>query len=205
VEVHLRTVIRLIAVLCLFAGFTFGQDRLQSQAGLQFAGLYNTDATAGSITDHTTGSLAVRASYADFFSKQFGVEASYAYTKNSQDYLVGGMETATVRTTFNQFTVAIEYRIPLHVDKLHPYALLGTGSVQFRPTGAISNPSGAAPENRGTFVYGAGIDFDLTPRIGMKAEYRGLWYTAPDFSLTNLVVSARTHLAEPSIGAYYRF
>ncbi len=201
----MKTIVFLLATLCLSTGLAFGQDQLLSQASLQVGGLYNSDATASSVTDHSTGSVAVRLSYAYLFSQRTAVEISYAYSRNSQDYLAGGMETAGVQTAVNQYTVALTYRIPFHAEKFHPYALAGTGALQFRPTTAIGNPSGGAPENRGAFVYGAGVDLDVTPHIGVRAEYRGLLYTTPNFALSTLGGGAWTHMAEPSVGAFYRF
>jgi opacity protein-like surface antigen len=55
-------------------------------------------------------------------------------------------------------------------------------------------------------VYGAGVDFNLTHRIFMRAEYRGFVYNSPTYDLPALAGLDRvTHRAEPSIGFGYRF
>ena len=52
---------------------------------------------------------------------------------------------------------------------------------------------------------GLSDDFDLTRNFGVRAEYRGLVYKVPDFSLNNLNLDKVTHLAQPSIGFFVRF
>ena len=55
-------------------------------------------------------------------------------------------------------------------------------------------------------MYGGGGDFNVTGRIFVRAEYRGLVYNSPTFDLAPAVGTDRaTHRAEPSIGFGYRF
>jgi len=45
----------------------------------------------------------------------------------------------------------------------------------------------------------------ITPRIGVRPEYRGLVYKIPDFGLNSLNLDKVTHRAQPSLGFFYRF
>jgi opacity protein-like surface antigen len=66
--------------------------------------------------------------------------------------------------------------------------------------------SGANSQARAAFVYGGGADFNLSRRIFVRAEYRGLVYNSPTYDLPVLAGADRvTHRAEPSIGFGYRF
>jgi opacity protein-like surface antigen len=58
---------------------------------------------------------------------------------------------------------------------------------------------------KGTFVYGGGANFDVTHNLGIRAEYRGLVYKTPDFTSSALTLDKVTHLAQPSVGFYFRF
>jgi len=60
-------------------------------------------------------------------------------------------------------------------------------------------------QTRAAFVYGGGVNFDLTRNIGVRVEYRGLVYKVPDFTLDNLNLDKITHLAQPSAGIVFRF
>jgi opacity protein-like surface antigen len=83
-----------------------------------------------------------------------------------------------------------------------PFALAGVGGLVFDPKDFAS----ASSQARAAFVYGAGADFNLSQRIFLRAEYRGLVYNSPTFDLGGLNGLDRvTHRAEPSIGFGYRF
>ncbi len=80
--------------------------------------------------------------------------------------------------------------------------LAGVGGLIFDP----KDFAGASTQTRAAFVYGGGADFNLTDRIFMRAEYRGLVYNSPTYDLAGLNgVDRITHRAEPSIGFGYRF
>jgi outer membrane cobalamin receptor len=53
-------------------------------------------------------------------------------------------------------------------------------------------------------VYGAGLDWGLIPHIGLRFQYRGNLYKAPDLSTLYTSSGAFTHTAEPMIGVYFR-
>ena len=59
---------------------------------------------------------------------------------------------------------------------------------------------------RAAFVYGGGVDYNLTHRFFVRAEYRGLVYNSPTYNIAALSNTDRiTHRAEPSIGVGFRF
>jgi len=49
------------------------------------------------------------------------------------------------------------------------------------------------------------VNFDVTKNIGVRTEYRGLVYKVPDFTIDSLKLDKITHLAQPSVGFYFRF
>ena len=65
--------------------------------------------------------------------------------------------------------------------------------------------AGVVSQTRPTFLYGVGVDFPLSSHFFMRAEYRGLLYKQPDFSITGLQTNALGILSEPTIGFAYRF
>lgn len=65
--------------------------------------------------------------------------------------------------------------------------------------------AGAERQATGVFAYGAGADFPVVRHVWLRAEYRGLVYSTPDFGLRNISTNAITHIAEPSAGIVFRF
>ena len=55
------------------------------------------------------------------------------------------------------------------------------------------------------YVYGAGLDWGILPHLGLRFQYRGNLYEAPN--VTELFSSTKrfTHTSEPMIGAYFNF
>jgi opacity protein-like surface antigen len=83
-----------------------------------------------------------------------------------------------------------------------PFALAGAGALVFDP----KDFSGASTQTRAAFVYGAGADFNFSPHVFLRAEYRGFVYNSPTFDLPAASRLDRViHRAEPSVGFGYRF
>lgn len=90
------------------------------------------------------------------------------------------------------------------IASFRPFALLGAGLLLTHPVGG---QSGTANATQPAFVYGAGLDWGLTPHIGLRVQYRGSFYKAPGIvppNNTNPDIGF-IHTAEPAIGVYYKF
>lgn len=107
----------------------------------------------------------------------------------------------------------------MKIGNLRPFALLGAGVlIAQADNGQVI--STLTPTNGGTpvvnrfptstretpaYVYGAGVDWGLLPRIGLRLQYRGEMYKAPNvapslYPDTNSFIQT----AEPTIGIYFR-
>ena len=62
-----------------------------------------------------------------------------------------------------------------------------------------------APEENKKFAESLGADYPILNHVSLRAEYRGLVYSAPDFGLRNLNTDKITHAAQPSAGIVFRF
>lgn len=178
----------------------FSQEGGRSEASVQAFGSFVKTTTGGNgVQQSATNSGGVLASYRFFFSDSHGVEVNYGYSLNTQSY---GLPAGPLGVKANQheMTAAYVYRHTLH--GFTPFAEAGAGSLVFDPTGG----SVASTQARAAFVYGAGADFNLSKRVFLRAEYRGLVYNSPTFGLAEAQGADRvTHRAEPSVGFGYRF
>ena len=177
----------------------FSQEGGRSEATVQAFGSFVKSTTNNGVQQDATNSGGVLASYRFFFSNNHGVEVNYGYSLNTQLY---GLATGPLGVKSNQHevTAAYVYRHPLrHVT---PFVEAGVGGLVFAPKDAPEISSQA----RAAFVYGGGADFNVTKRVFVRAEYRGLVYNSPTFDLVPVLGTDRvTHRAEPSIGFGYRF
>jgi len=76
----------------------------------------------------------------------------------------------------------------------------------FSPIANSTNATfGSSTQTTGTFLYGFGLNYRLTHALGVRLQYRGLVYKAPDFRVSDISTGSWTHSAEPSLGLRLRF
>ena len=187
------------ALLSLPAFSQEENPQYKSEASVQAFGSFLKSTVNNGAEQTATDSGGVLASYRFFFNKNHGVEVNYGHSLSTQSY---GLSSGPlgVNSHSHELTGAYVFRYPL--KKITPFALAGVGGLVFDPKDA----PGADMQGRAAFVYGGGADVNLTHRIFLRAEYRGLVYNSPTFDLAPLNNLDRvTHRAEPSIGFGYRF
>jgi len=177
----------------------FSQEGGRSDATVQAFGSFVKTTTDNGVDQGATNSGGVLASYRFFFSNSQGVEVNYGYSLNTQTY---GLVSGPLGVKSNQHEVSAAYVFRHAMRHFTPFVEAGVGGLVFAPTEA----PGVSTQSRAAFVYGGGADFNLTKRIFVRAEYRGLVYNSPTFDLAPALGTDRvTHRAEPSIGFGYRF
>ena len=189
--------------VAVFAPSAFAQVEQPSQISIQGTGLVTRTLDDQIPSHEATKSGGLLVGYSYQFSKWFGVEGNYGYTRNTQKFVSVGGPTS-LESDFHEATGAFVVHIPSGNRSIQPYVLGGGGTVTFDPTDRYS-VSGSERQTRGTFVYGGGANFRITNLVGIRAEYRGLVYKAPDFGLPELNLDKFTHLAQPSVGLVFRF
>jgi opacity protein-like surface antigen len=137
-----------------------------------------------------------------------GYEGSYSWNRANQVYSSQATcgipcgTTETVPVSANAHELTGDWIVSLKLANLRPFGLAGVGMVFNDPA---SGQTDTHSSNKGVFLYGLGLDWGLLPHIGLRFQYRGNVYHAPD--LTNALGSSGAFLrtAEPMIGAYFRF
>lgn len=171
----------------------------KSEVSVQVFGSFLKDTTQNGVRQSATDSGGVLATYRYFFNKYHGAEVNYGHSLNTHSYgLTDG--PLGINAHSNELTAAYVFRYPTR--RLIPFALAGVGALVFNP----KDFEGAETQARAAFVYGGGADFNITSRLYMRAQYRGLVYNSPTFDLAPVSGLDRvTHRAEPSVGFGYRF
>jgi len=157
-----------------------------------------------------------------------GYEATYSYNRGDQGFSnfplppcpTSGCTVSTASIADNAHEVTGDWVVSLHGANLRPFALAGGGLLLNVPSGGTvstttcgaTNPScsqstSAAATRTSTedvFVYGAGLDWELLPHLGLRFQYRGNLYKAPAIANAFSSTNAFTHTSEPVIGIYFR-
>jgi opacity protein-like surface antigen len=194
-----------INVLTLFAASAimglpaYSQEFNRSEVTVQGMGSFVKDTTQSGVRQSTTNSGGFLAGYRYYFTKNLGAEVDYGYTLNTQNYRMAAGTTG-IKSYSHEAMGALVYRVPF--KKFDVFALAGAGAIVFNPKDVV----GVDYQARAAFVYGGGVDYNLTHRFFVRAEYRGLVYNSPTYNIAALSNTDRiTHRAEPSIGVGFRF
>jgi len=109
--------------------------------------------------------------------------------------------TASVSANANE--LALNWVVSAPILGFRIFALAGGGFESFNPTG--SNGVSTQSQTKGLYDYGAGVDWTVLPHLGLRFQYRGNVYKAPDLATAFSSTDKFTHDAEPMIGAYFNF
>lgn len=158
----------------------------------------------------------------------FGYEGTYSINRANQNYSFGAVPvippcpTPPGGCTFpsgvisaNAHEVTGDYiaSLKLKPTSFRPFALAGGGLLLVVPTNGQTHclvidiactSVSTSTATKGVFVYGGGVDWGLLPHIGLRFQYRGNLYKAPDLTKVFTSTGAFTHTAEPMIGVYFR-
>jgi opacity protein-like surface antigen len=188
----------------LFASLALAQEQSKHEASAQGTGFFTNDTTGNGNRQHTTNSGGLLLSYRYHINRFLAADASYGYSRNTfQNQFALG--SANVSSNVHQVTGALVVTSPKEYGRLRPFALAGTGVLNFDPTNSPLQLVGANGQNKGVFLYGAGTDIDINKRFAFRLEYRGLVYDRPDFGISALNSGRTTHTAQPSAGFVVRF
>ena len=171
----------------------------KSEVSVQAFGSFLKETTNNGINQTATDSGGILATYRYFFNKFHGAEVTYGHSLNTHSYGLSDGPLG-INAHSNEITAAYVFRYPMR--RLTPFALAGVGGLVFDPKDAPL----ASTQARAAFVYGGGADFNVTSRLFVRAQYRGLVYNTPTFDVAPLDGLDRvTHRAEPSVGFGFRF
>jgi opacity protein-like surface antigen len=187
------------------ASEAMAQEGHWQEIGVQGTGFFTKDSSGNGINQHATDTGGFLLSYRYHFNRWLATDASYGYARNTQQNF-NSSGPMSVQANIHQATGALVITAPRRVFKLHPYGLAGAGALVFDPTSNLGGfVAGAQSQAKAAFVYGGGVDYDLSKHLTLRSEYRGFVYERPDFGLNTLHSGATAHTAQPSAGFVFRF
>ncbi len=199
-----KTIITLGVVLLAAVAVVAQESR--SEISLQGAGFFTKDSSGNGTLQRGTETGGFLVGYRYHFNRWLAAEAVYGYDRNSQQYFAPA-GFSRVQANVHQATGGLVFNLPAPRRLgFSPYVLAEGGALVFDPTNNnFGSVPGAQRQTTGVFSYGAGADFPIIRHVSLRAEYRGLVYSTPDFGLRNLNTNTITHTAQPSAGLVFRF
>lgn len=171
------------------------------EVSLSAFGQFSSSASGNGIKNTTGNSLGLRGAFRHSYHWWLGYEVSYGYTRFTE-YYTG--QPFSVQHNLHDINGSYLVKAPVGILGFDPYALAGVSLLDFSPT--LNGGQRAPWQVRGAFSYGLGVEHALlVPNFGVRVEYRGLLYKAPDFGEARYRTGSFRNTAEPSIGLYLRF
>jgi len=185
-----------------------------------FTGTSSGNDTIQSSSNAAGGMLAIR----HIAKPWLGYEGTYSINRANQNYSLiavppcptGGCTIPSGVISADAHEVTGDYVVSLKLKptSIRPFALAGGGLLRIVPTSGLTSCSSLNPlciststssATKPVFVYGAGMDWRLVPHIGLRLQYRGNLYKAPNLTTYYAPTNALLHTAQPMIGVYFRF
>jgi hypothetical protein len=192
------------ALLLFIAGFA-AQSHAQiplrhSEISLSGFGQFTPAVTGNGVTVDPTRSIGGQAAFRHSYHWWLGYEASYNYTRYSEHY-----SNSPFAIQHNMHEFGASYLVSgVSLLGFRPFALGGVSAVVFSPT--LNGGQKVSWQGEPGLNFGAGIDRSLlTSRFGVRLQYRGVYYKAPDFGEPQLKSDKYRLTSEPMVGLYLRF
>jgi hypothetical protein len=135
-----------------------------------------------------------------------GYEGTYSFNRGNQTYTscpsLFNPLCEKIPVLANAHEVSGDWVASLKISNLRPFALAGVGFLFDVPA---SGQTGTTVNTKPMFVYGAGLDWGILPHLGIRGQFRGNVYRAPELTTAIGSTGAFMHTSEPMIGAYFRF
>lgn len=131
-----------------------------------------------------------------------GYELGFSFNRADQTYTLSSTLTSATRIKARANQVEANWVVSAPIFNVKVFALAG-GGLKFFSTS--SGQTGVDGNTKPVFVYGAGLDYTVIPHLGVRFQYRGNLYRAPDLATAFSSTHRFAQTSEPMIGAYLRF
>ncbi|HEY6446448.1 MAG TPA: outer membrane beta-barrel protein [Acidobacteriaceae bacterium] len=157
------------------------------------------------ITDTPTKAGGGAASFRHSFHWWLGYDAGYEYTRYHESYTgVPGHPEQVYGVQHNQHEFSGSYYVHGPTVFIQPFALVGVSAVIFSPS--LNGGQNVPWQSRPGINFGVGANMPLlTSHIGLRLEYRGVYYKAPNFGDSFLDTNTFRLTSEPMAGVYVKF
>jgi opacity protein-like surface antigen len=194
-------------VSTLLAGLAATAAHAQTDAAISLYGAFNGTTNGNGTIQSPANSAGGLIELRHISNPIVGYEGTYSFNRDNQTYRstcasVTCPNLPPASVSANAHEISGDWIASVHIANLRPFALAGVGLLFNQPSG---NQTDTNSQTKPTFIYGAGLDWGLFPHIGLRFQYRGNVYKAPDLTKLYTSTNAFTHTSEPMIGAYVRF
>ena len=191
----------LLGAMSLLASAPAQAQQALKNSDISVDGFYQfTQTVSGNgITDTPSKSGGGAVTFRHSYHWWLGYEAGYGYTRYHEDYT-----GVPFGIQHNQHDFSGSYYVHGPTILVQPFALVGVSAVLQAPS--LNGGQNVSHQWEPGVNFGVGANVPLlTSHFGLRVEYRGIYYKAPDFGEPTLQTGAYRVTSEPMVGAYLRF
>lgn len=199
-------------LLFLLAGAACASAMAQTDVGLSFYGAFSGRTNDSGVTVSPANAAGGIVELRHLANPIVGFEGTYSFNRANETYsgavacpantLATCLPTSTATISADAHEVTVDWVPSVKLANFRPFGVLGAGVLVNVP---VSGQSDTRTSTKAVYVYGGGLDWGLLPHLGLRLQYRGNLYEAPDVSSLYTSFSKFRHTAQPMIGAYFSF
>ncbi len=188
--------------------------------GIQGVGLFNNSVTGTvyplaantgqSITQYGSNSFGALVTIRYVARPYVGLEFNYGYARYTENYTGPAVASAIstsdfqVQTQANEYTLGYVITPPHKIFGFQPYASVGSGSIEFKPT--PHGGEGEPKQARQVYYYNVGVQQEyFSSHFGLRAGFRQDIFLDPDYGQNYLTIKKHASTYEPMVGFYLRY
>jgi opacity protein-like surface antigen len=196
-------------LLSLLAGLPCTPASAQTDVALSLYGAFSGSTTGNNTVQSPSNSAGGLLELRHISNPLVGYDVTYSYNRANQSYRPFACPagetpacTPAQAVSANAHELSGDWVVSVHGANLRPFALAGVGLLLNEPAGSQGSTTSST---KPVFIYGAGLDWGLASHLGLRFQYRGNLYHAPDLTTAFSSTGKFTQTAEPMIGAYLSF
>ena len=183
--------------------------------GVSGVGIFNSDSNGSAVTPalgqltpinlHPGNTVGALLTVRYVAAPLVGFEFNYGYARYTETFTpFGSQPTAGVQQNANEYTLGYVAHTRKPVFGVNPFVAVGLGTIEFKPT--TGGGQQLLPQARAAYYYAAGAETTvLSPHFGIRAQFRQVFFKAPDFETNFLTIQQHTSTIEPGVGFFLRF
>ncbi|HTV07052.1 MAG TPA: outer membrane beta-barrel protein [Acidobacteriaceae bacterium] len=162
---------------------------------------FTSNVSGNGVTLDTTKAAGGQAAFRHSYHWWLGFEGSYNYTRFNEYY---STKPYSIQHNMHEFAGSYLVTTPTSLFGFKPFAMAGVSAIVFSPS--LNGGQNVPWQGRTGINFGAGVEHPLlSPYFGVRIEYRGVYYKAPDFNQPALNTGASRLTSEPLAGFYFHF
>lgn len=192
--------------------------RAQTSVAVSALGSFKTNSSSALTRQVPSNSAGFMIELRHISSPLFGYDVAYSFRGADQlyEYIgpipavcsptecpAGGAPPNSQPVNADAHALTLNWVVSLPISNFRVFALAGGGFEKFNPSGSQAGSTQA--QTKGLFDYGAGVDWTLLPHLGLRFQYRGDVYKAPQLATAFESTDKFTQNSEPMLGAFFRF